>query len=95
MNLPKLAADKANHHVYGSYCAVVARLLAHALPQYAIPPSAAAMAGATIAGAVKEGIDAALNYLAVRRGEIVPHTVDLYDFLATAAGGIPVALVVL
>jgi len=93
LNIPQLEQDKANHYVWGTVGAAAARLVAHMLPQYAIPPAAAAMAGSCGAGLAKEGLDWWLNRQAVARGEVAPHTVDPYDVLATAAGGIPVALV--
>lgn len=93
LNIPQLAQDKANHALWGGGGAAVARLAAHFLPQYGIPPAAAAMAGACVVGLAKEGLDWWLNRQAVKRGERPPHTVDPYDILATALGGVPVALV--
>lgn len=93
MNLPMLDADKANHFIYGSVAATVSRAIGtYLLPQYGIPPAAAAMAGSCFAGVLKEGMDWYANRQAVARGEVAPHTVDPYDFVATAAGGVPVAL---
>lgn len=96
MNLPMLQADKANHVIYGTVVATVAHAVGvYLLPQYGIPPAAFAVAGAFLIGAVKEGIDWWMNRQAMARGEVAPNTVDPYDMLATAAGGIPVALAVL
>lgn len=91
MNIPMVAQDKANHSLWGTVAAAVARAIAHCFPEYGIPPAAAAMAGSTLLGLLKEGIDWVLNKLAVKRGERAPHTVDPADILWTAAGGIPVA----
>lgn len=89
MNLPQLREDYANHYLYGSAAAVVG---AHLAPLFGLPRSAGALIGSTAAGIAKEAIDWVLNRIAVHRGKAKPHTVDPLDILATAAGGIPVAL---
>ncbi len=92
MNIPMLDQDKANHYLWGTVAATVSRAVAAFIfPQYGIPPAAAAMAGSTAVGLMKEVIDLVINKMAVKRGERAPHTVDPADILWTAAGGIPVA----
>lgn len=91
MQLPQLREDYANHYIYGGAAAVVG---AHLAPLVGLPRAAGALIGSTVAGIVKEAIDWVLNRIAVRQGKAKRHTVDPLDILATAAGGIPVALAV-
>jgi len=91
MRLPQLREDYANHYIYGSAAAVLG---AHLAPLVGLPRAAGALIGSTVAGIVKEAIDWLLNRIAVLRGKAKPHTVDPLDMLATAAGGVPVALAV-
>lgn len=86
--LPQLPADKANHYLYGSIAAAVATPIG---AYFGLPREVSALIGSTSAGVLKEVLDAVQNYLARRRGEQPLHSVDVYDFLATAAGGLPLA----
>jgi len=90
MPLPQLPADKANHFLYGTVAAAIAVPIGLYL---GLPSSISALAGSIAAGAAKELIDAAQNYMERRRGEQPLHSVDVYDFLATAAGGLTPASV--
>jgi len=87
--LPQLPLDKSNHFIYGSIAASVARFIG---PQFGLDPAASALIGSGIVGAAKEAGDWLANLQATRRGEIPLHGVELLDFVATFAGGIPVAL---
>lgn len=80
--LPQLAADKANHLVYGALVYLVAALAAVAL--HLPRPDLLGLAAAALAGAIKETAD----YIANRRAGFQLHGVELGDFLATAAGGL-------
>jgi len=86
--LPQLPADKANHYLYGSIAAAVAVPIG---AYFGLPQEFSALIGSCAAGAAKELLDAAQNYMARKRGEQPLHSVDVYDFLATAAGGLPLA----
>lgn len=90
MQLPMMPQDKANHYAYGSIAAAIS---AYLLMPYGVNGQAAAMLGSSTAGAVKEVSDWVLNYLARRDGKLAPHGVEWLDFIATTAGGIPVAAV--
>jgi hypothetical protein len=90
MQLPQLPADKANHFFYGSLAAAIAVPIgAH----FGFPSQVSALIGSASAGAVKELADAIENAQALICGEAPVHSVDFYDFMATAAGGLPVASV--
>lgn len=78
-HLPKLPPDKANHFVYGSLAALVGVALAAAA---GVSPGWSALLYAASAGVLKEVHDRATG-----RG-----TPDAWDAVATAAGGLPVAL---
>lgn len=85
MPLPSLPSDKANHIVYGAGIALVAYLMGlMLLPQYA---AQIALAAAVVAGAGKEVADRWANIQAMRVGLPPPHGVELWDALATWAGG--------
>lgn len=101
---PKLfAQDKANHYFYGSLAAAIGGALCAAaligLAGVALPPpwlyvliALAAIASAAGLGWATEARQARLNAAAVARGEAPPHTVSEGDAVATALGGVSVAL---
>jgi hypothetical protein len=81
--LPQLAKDKANHHIYGEFAALIGAI--------AGPPLAAvvgvqldrrigALTGAVVAGAIKEAWDKLTG-----KGDP-----SVGDFVATASGALPV-----
>jgi hypothetical protein len=73
MILPQLPQDKANHILYGFVVATIVSLFSSRLIGFAV---------AALAGAGKEAMD----YIDRRRaGASTP--IDLFDFLATVAGG--------
>jgi hypothetical protein len=88
MNLPVIAADKANHALYG---AAVFVLVAGAAAQLASVPAPFArglgLLCAFAAGLAKEWLDRRANKRALQRGQDAPHTVDHADVWATVAGG--------
>lgn len=88
MNLPQLPADKANHYLYGSLAAAVAVPIGG---YFGVPANASALCGAVIAGALKELSDLVSNLIAIKQGKTPPNVFDAWDFVATAAGGLPVA----
>jgi hypothetical protein len=88
MPLPSLPADKANHAVYGAIAAAVAVPVG---AYFGFPREISALAGSIGVGILKELADLASNWLAARAGQPAPNTVDLWDFVATAAGALPVA----
>ena len=90
MPLPQLPADKGNHFLYGAIAAAIAVPIGS---YFGLPSQISALAGSISAGLLKEVLDAIQNTLARRRGEEAPHLVDVYDFLATAAGGLSAASV--
>ena len=90
MMLPQLPADKANHAITGAAIFSAALWLA----RMAAPSHAVWIAGAAvlIAAVGKELSDWIINRRAIARGEPPPHGVELYDALATCAGGALAAL---
>lgn len=80
MTLPTLAADKANHALYGAAIAALALIAT-------IPP-AYALALAVNAGFAVELWQAFINW---KRGRHI-HDVDINDAFATGAGGLLVVL---
>ena len=90
MPLPQLPADKANHFLYGAVAAAIAVPIGS---YFGLPSQISALIGSITAGASKEVLDAIENAQARRRGEVPLHSVDVYDFLATAAGGLSAASV--
>jgi len=87
--LPVLPQDKANHVVYGAVIALVATggALALGLVGVVIPPVYIGAAVAALFGAAKEGIDWWSNRQQIAAGSLPTHGVELFDFLATLAGG--------
>jgi hypothetical protein len=86
MKIPQLPADKANHIIYGAIVALVAMKVARSF--HGVHPNDFGLIAAAIAGVGKELVDAYTNYKLTgdwRRGS---HTVDAYDALATASGGL-------
>ena len=81
IKLPTLPADKANHAVYGVVLACLAAVLA-TVAGFAHLAALAAVATAFVAGVVKELIDTGLPGAEV----------SVADAVATAAGGVLVAL---
>lgn len=89
MGIRMLAQDKANHAIVGT-CAATAG--AHLAPLVGIDRRAGAMLGAAAAGIAIEALQAMLNWRARQDGLPPPHDVSGADFVATALGGVPVAL---
>lgn len=89
MAIKLLAQDKANHALIGACAAAVA---AHLAPLFGVDRRAGAMLGAAAAGLAIEAVQAVLNWRARRAGLTQPHDVSGADFLATAMGGLPVAM---
>jgi len=81
MKLPLIAQDKANHFIYGTAVAVVAKLV---FPEFAF----SGLVAAVLIGLAKEAADAALNYKATKNWKTGPHSVDYKDVIATALGGL-------
>lgn len=88
MQLPMLPQDKANHAIYGAAIALTAAVLTAVGFGAVHMAPLVALAAAAIAGAAKEGSDWWQN----RKAGAEVHGVDPYDFVATAAGGLVVAL---
>lgn len=88
LTLPALPADKANHAIYGAIAAAVAVPVG---AYFGLPREISALAGSIGAGLLKEAMDLAMNIIAAKQGQPAPHTVDAWDLVATAAGGLPVA----
>lgn len=85
MPLPSLPQDKANHVIYGAVIALAAYWVGLlTMPEYA---ARIALAAAVVAGAGKEVADRLANLKAQRAGLPPPHGVELWDALATWAGG--------
>lgn len=81
MTFPQLPADKANHFVYGSLAALAGAVVA---ARFGGSPAFAAACWALCVGVLKEIWDGCTGY-----GEPDP-----LDAIATALGGVPVALAV-
>lgn len=86
--------DKSLHELYGARigaaCACVALAVAQALqagPWLLLIAAAASLAGASLAGVVKERMDARANKAAEAAGEPPRHTVEEADTVATVTGG--------
>lgn len=88
MPIPQLPADKANHYLFGTLAATVSAPIGQFL---GLPRDVSALLGSVTAGILKEVADLAANLIAVKQGKEPQHTVDPWDFVATAAGGLPVA----
>jgi len=85
--LPLIPLDKANHFVYGSIVAVVAKtattLIAPEMAQYS------GLVAASAVGVAKELADWVFNLIAKKQGRPIVHSVDIGDAVFTAAGGLP------
>lgn len=84
MTLPTLAADKANHFIYGLGVYLVASTLLIAVGGQAWHAHLVVL---FVAGS-KERSDQRSNVRAVNAGQAEPHSVELNDILATVAGGV-------
>lgn len=94
--------DLANHEVYGAriaspaaavVAAVATLVTALGVAQWALLlAAAAAVLSAAAAGKVKEMLDARANKKAAAAGLEPPHTVEGADIVATARGGVVVAI---
>lgn len=82
--LPQLPVDKANHFVYGVGIALA--ILATGQPVEIVTLVTVALAFA------KEGLDALQNYLKTGSWKTGPHGVEIFDAVATSAGGVCVFL---
>jgi hypothetical protein len=80
MKLPQLPQDQANHYIYGSIAAVVGAYIAQA---FGVDRWLGAVAFAAALGFAKEAYDRLS-----KKG-----TPDLNDAIVTAAGALPVVLV--
>lgn len=90
MSLPMLAADKANHALYGAlvFCAVAGAAAASGQAAHA---RAAGLAAAVLVALGKEAADWIANRRAARAGLPAPHGVEWRDAIATIAGALLVA----
>jgi hypothetical protein len=84
MPLPTLTVDKANHVVYGAALFIIGAAAGQQIGQ---PPGYCGLGLAAAFGLLKESQDWALNQRAIKAGLPPPHSVELRDFAATAAGG--------
>lgn len=91
MAIKLLAQDKANHGLIGTAAACAA---ANAAPLIGMDRRLAAMVGSSAMGLLIEAVQALLNWRARRAGLPKPHDVSGADIVATALGGVPVALAV-
>jgi hypothetical protein len=100
MPIHLMPQDKANHEAYGARIAaicsaatvLVCTLSRHTRP-WALPVGGmVALLSVLAAGILKERLDAAANALAEAAGEPLPHSVERADIVATARGGVAVAL---
>jgi hypothetical protein len=90
MTLPSLPQDKANHLIWGAILALGVYCVALALN---LPFAAELSLGtAFLAGIAKEVADKVANIQAAKLGLPAPHSVELYDALATTAGGVLIYL---
>lgn len=80
--------DKANHFVYGAAIGVVSHVLTLGT---SVAPFASIVASVAV-GAIKEAHDAYVNYKTTGDWRTGPHGVEFLDFVATALGGVAVAL---
>jgi len=88
MSLPTLAADKANHVVYGACIGVVFFVFMFAILHVELRLSMAVAIGLVCFVAfAKEASDWLVNRKAKTAGLLPPHGVELTDALATIAGG--------
>jgi hypothetical protein len=85
--LDRVPYDKAKHYLGGTLISLVASLLCIYLLKKPALAWQLGLGAATLAGVLKEGTDWALNKY---RG--TAHGVEFYDALATALGGLSVAL---
>ena len=88
MQLKSFAQDKANHFVYGAFAAMIGAIVAAKVigePQFAW---LVAIAAAALIGICKEAID----YWQNKQADLPLHVVERADIIATALGGVPVAL---
>lgn len=88
--MPIIPQDKANHALYGALVFVATFFVAHLLlPVYAI---ALALGATVVVGIAKELLDMWSNYKAKQNNILPKHGVELWDAIATIAGGVVVAL---
>ena len=88
--LPSLSQDKANHAIWGAILALGVYVVASVLH---IPLAAELGLVAAIGAAVaKEVTDKLANIKAAKLGLPAPHGVEVYDAVATIAGGLIIYL---
>lgn len=86
MSLPIIPADKLQHAAYG---ALIFIAVAGAAKLIGFPfVGAAGLAGAAAAGAAKEWFDWVSNHRAIKAGLTPTHGVEMWDWVATTAGGL-------
>lgn len=86
----QLPQDKANHFIYGALVFVAIFFVAHLLlPVHAI---GIALGATVVVGVAKELLDMWSNYKAKQNKVLPKHGVELWDAVATIAGGVVVAL---
>lgn len=98
MSLYMIPQDKANHIVdgaLGSAAIMMVAFLAHLILPFSVPWSMAAfgpVAVAAVLGASKELSDKIIDVREQAAGAPPSHDVDVFDFLATTAGGVPLSI---
>lgn len=92
MKLPLIAQDKANHTIYGAAVAAVLAILACLSGAPVLGAAIGAALAALAVGRLKEWLDKRANDKAEAAGMPLPHSVEKADMLATAAGGLLVAV---
>lgn len=90
--LPSLTQDKANHFIYGHLLACVAVGVAIASGNAKAAWILALLVPIAFGG-FKEALDAYGNRKATGATQEGPHGVEWWDFLATAAGGVPLVII--
>jgi hypothetical protein len=93
--LPQLAADKANHVVYGVAINLAAQKVAVTLTllfgiDTGLQPKDIGLLASAAFGVGKELVDLALNRIAIARGLKPIHGVEPMDALATFSGGLAI-----
>lgn len=89
MPLPVIPHDKAMHAIYGVLAGLVGAVAAQHI---GILPWQGAAGLAVLVGVAKEIADKYVNSQAIEEGEAPTRGVEVGDVVATAAGGVAIAL---